>query len=87
MDFVWAFSSGVCASAIFSGKEKAEAWIKKYALSGILEKMPLDKSVYDWTIEQGYFKPKRDDQKSASFIGAFTSAYLEHYHYENGQEV
>jgi hypothetical protein len=31
------------------------------------------------------FEPKKDYQKTSTFIQQFTSAYLEHYHYVNGQ--
>ncbi len=34
----------------------------------------------------GAFKPNRPDQKEARFIGRFTSASLEHYHYEPPDE-
>jgi hypothetical protein len=89
MDWIWIFQGdgGRSASAIFSDKLKAEAWISKYALSGMLEKMPVDKSTYDWAIKSGKFTPKKEYQKSAAFIQRFASAYLEHYHYENGENM
>jgi hypothetical protein len=86
MEWVWVFhgDGGNSCSAIFSDRSKAEVYIKKYALSGLLEKMPIDKSVYDLVIETGRFKPKKDSQSSSIFIQSFSSAYLEHYHYDNG---
>ncbi|GHS88277.1 hypothetical protein FACS189487_06190 [Campylobacterota bacterium] len=84
--WVWVFQgekSRSC-SAIFSDRSKAEIYIKKYALSGLLEKMPIDKSIYDWAIESECFKPQKDYQSSAAFIQQFASSYLEHYHYEKG---
>jgi hypothetical protein len=44
--------------------------------------MPLDTGIYDWAIENGFFSPKRNEQKLGEFVQTFTSAYLEHYHYE-----
>jgi len=36
-------------------------------------------------IENDYWRPKKDHEKTSEFIQRFTSAYLEHYHYENGE--
>jgi hypothetical protein len=50
-----------------------------------LTKYPVGVGVYDMALEAGIFTPKRDEQRSAEFIGRFSSANLEHYHYENGE--
>ena len=71
-------------AAVFSSKERADAWIAKHRLTGILTRYPLDKGVYEWTIERGYFTPKRDEQRTPSFIGRFSSAHTDHWHYEDG---
>ncbi|EPH38005.1 hypothetical protein L291_4210 [Acinetobacter guillouiae MSP4-18] len=47
---------------------------------------PLDISVYDWVIENGFWKPKSDLQKTGKFIGRFSSAYLEHEHFNQYDE-
>lgn len=71
-------------SALFSSRENAEELIRKYSLSGVLTRMPLDKSIYDWAVECDFFTPRREEQKTNTFIQKFTSAYLEHSHYKNG---
>ena len=85
--WVWAFQgegANTCI-AIYTDKINAENYIKQYALSGILIKMPLNISIYQWAIESGYFSPHKDYMHTSSFIQKFNSAYLEHYHYVCGQ--
>ncbi len=66
-------------SAVFSSKIKAEEWIEKYNLSGVLTEYPVDISVYDWRKQQGYAsKPDQD-------IANFSSAHMAHWHYEMGK--
>ncbi|MEW6735671.1 MAG: hypothetical protein AB1489_30550 [Acidobacteriota bacterium] len=83
---VWVFN-GVRSnfpSAIFSNRELAEDWIKKYQLTGTLTVYPVDISAYEWSIINGYFHPKKDEHFSPEFIGRFSSGH-EHYHYEEGE--
>src|SRR5262245_51285639 len=63
---VWVFNSidGKFPSAVFSRKELAEDWIKLSGLTGILTAYPLDISVYDWAVNNGYFSPKRDEHRT-----------------------
>jgi hypothetical protein len=82
---VWVFNGGgAFPSGVFTTQELAEIWIKRNRLTGTLTAYPLDVGIYDWTVEKGYFKPKRDDQKTPGFIGRFSSAWQQHYHYEDG---
>ncbi len=74
-------------SAIFSNKDKAIEWIKHNNANGVLTKYPIYESIYDWALSNNYFKPKNDLQKSSKFKSNFSSAYLEHYHFENGVEI
>lgn len=85
---VWVFNGARAnfPSGVFTTKELATAWIAKHKLSGTLTRYPLDQGVYEWALERGYFKPKRDDQKTAEFIGRFSAAHQEHYHYEDGTD-
>ncbi|GAB4454765.1 MAG: hypothetical protein OHK0029_09820 [Armatimonadaceae bacterium] len=84
---VWIFNGqGSFPSGAFATRESAEAWIRQHRLTGTLTCYPLGKGIYDWAIELGYFKPKRDGHTTPEFIGAFSSAYQDHYHYENGLE-
>ena len=86
MEAVWVFNGagGNFPSAVFTTRERAEEWIVKHRLTGCITKYPLDIGIYEWAIEAGTFKAKRPDQSEPQFIGRFSSAYLEHYHYEDG---
>ncbi len=70
-------------AAVFSTREKAEQWISTNGLQGMLTKYPVDVSVYEYAIQNGWFTPQRADQELPAFIQRFTSASQEHYHYEN----
>lgn len=72
-------------SAVFSSRQLAEEWIITNALTGTLTAYPLDSGVYDWAVGNGFFHPVKQHHKTSSFIQNFSSAYLEHYHYENGR--
>lgn len=83
--FVWVFVGGRGeVSGVFSDLAKAEAWISTWALTGMLTRYPLDVGAYQWAVERGLFKPKKEEHRTAAFIGAFASAALEHHHYEDG---
>ena len=84
---IWVFmgEGGSHPCALFSTKARAEEWINQFGVSGVLSGYPLDVSVYEWAKENNYFTPKYPTQSSAEFIQRFSSAYLEHYHYERGE--
>ena len=81
---VWVFNGEGAAfpSAVFSTFEKSDAWIASMELSGTLTEYPIDISVFDWVIREGFFKPKREF--SADEIGRFSSAYQNHEHFTRG---
>jgi hypothetical protein len=84
---IWVFNgegSGF-PSGLFSTRRTAEDWIAQYGLSGILTLYPLDTGVYDWAIQNEWFRPSKP--LSSRAIGGFTSAYQKHYHYEHGRRV
>lgn len=83
---VWVFCGdiGRFPSAVFLSKDVAESWIRLHSLTGTLTAYPVDISVYDWAIANGFFTPKKDEHTRASFIQNFSSASQEHYHYEDG---
>ena len=85
---VWVFNGATArfASAVFSSKELATGWIATNRLSGVLTRYPLDLSAYDWAVARGHFVPSKEEQRSAEFIGKFTTGSQEHYHYEDGVE-
>jgi hypothetical protein len=76
--------SSFCGGA-FTTREFAEQWIAKHKLSGVLTKYPIDVGVYDWAIENHKFTPKKENQFTPDFIGGFTTAGQEHYHYSDGK--
>lgn len=82
---VWVFNGGgAFPGGVFTTRDLAEAWIGRNHLSGTLTAYPLNTGVYDWATEKGYFQPRREEQETPRFIGRFSSASQEHYHYENG---
>jgi|SRR6476661_836312 len=87
LDSIWVFHSTKAqfTTGLFTSLESAEAAIREFGLSGILTKYPIDTLVYPWAIENGWFKVRKPEQESAEFIGRFTSASQEHYHYEDGR--
>ncbi len=76
---------GTFPAGVFDSKENAEKVIKKHGLSGTLTKYPINHTVYDWCTENEFFKPKSEFHQTPEFIGSFSSAYQEHYHYEEGE--
>ncbi|AWV97867.1 DUF7710 domain-containing protein [Arcticibacterium luteifluviistationis] len=84
--FVFIGEGSSIPSGIFSEFGKSKDWIRKNSLSGSLNKLPVDISLYDWAISKNYFEPKRDNQKGSLFIQRFSSASIEHWHFENGME-
>ena len=88
MSTIWVFVANGASlpSGVFRGQDSAKEWIKKYSLSGLLTEYPIDVGVYDWAIGKGLFNPRFPSQQSSEFIGKFTSAYLNHIHFENGAE-
>jgi hypothetical protein len=85
---VWIFvgEGGALPSAVFHTRADAEQWIERESVSGILTCYPVGCAVYDWAIAAGFYKPNPSakSHKSPRQVASFSSAYLEHYHYENG---
>lgn len=83
---VWIFNGSRAnfPAGVFSNRETAEAWILKHRLTGVLTLYPIDQGAYDWSIENGYFTPKKQEHLEPEFIQKFGCASFEHYHFENG---
>lgn len=75
---------GAQPSAVFRTKEDAEVWISSLKLTGTLTAYPVSVSVYDWTVQMGYFTAKQPHHLTSQFVGRFSSAYLDHDHYSDG---
>ncbi|MEO9968574.1 MAG: hypothetical protein ABJG15_01885 [Hyphomonadaceae bacterium] len=80
---VWVFNGrhGYFPSGVFADRNTAEQWISEYDLSGTLTKYPVGIPVYDWALSNAYFEPSKAEHTTARFIGKFSCAQLEHYHY------
>lgn len=85
---VWIFvaNGGSLPSGVFKDEILANEWIKKHRLSGLLTEYPVDIGVFEWATAKGFFEAKYPSQETPEFIGRFTSAYLRHSHFENGEE-
>lgn len=85
-DFVWIFlgEDARFPSGVFSDLEVASTWISKNHLSGVLTKYPINIGTYDWAVASDLFVPKKPEHSLPKFIGKFSSASMEHFHFENG---
>lgn len=71
------------AAAVYKSVAQASADIERHRLSGLLTWYPLGSTVYDYAVEQGFFRPR--EYSDGKFIQSFTSAALDHHHFENGR--
>lgn len=86
---VWVFNARGKGfpGGVFTERAKAELWIATHRLSGVLTAYPLDEGCYDFAVRHALVSQRalEKHQDDASFIGSFSSASLDHYHYENGE--
>ncbi|WP_336836491.1 DUF7710 domain-containing protein [Sphingobacterium siyangense] len=70
LDTIWVFhgEGGRFSSGVFTSIEKAEIWINKHKLSGVLTAYPIDEGVYDWALFNDFFNVKRQTQMEPNFI-------------------
>ena len=71
------------AAAVYEAFAEAAADIENHKLSGMLTWYPVGRTVYDHAVEEGLFTPKR--VADGKFVQSFTSAMLDHHHFEDGQ--
>jgi len=83
---IWVFNGvgGRFPGGVFTDVGRAEAWIAEHGLTGTLTAYPVDVGVYDWAVAEGLFRSRKPHQASPEFIGRFTTASMEHRHYEGG---
>jgi hypothetical protein len=83
---MWVFSGAKrhFPGGIFTTRQLAEAWILKHRLTGTLTLYPVDTGTYEWAIEKELFQPRKPHETTPEFIGGFSDAGQEHYHYEDG---
>ena len=83
--YVFNGNNSVFPSGLFAEYELAVNWIKSNKLSGVLNVYPVNIGLYDWAIENNFLEIKNENQKTPNFIGRFTCASVEHYHFDNGE--
>ncbi len=87
---VWIFVGAVSGrpGGVFTSLELAEQWIHQNKLSGTLSAYPVDQGCLDWAIENQVTNLKAEKLEAKrvdpDFVGGFSTASQEHYHYENG---
>lgn len=86
---LWVFNAEESSypGGVFWDLATAERWIEANSLSGLLTAYPANQGVYDWAVERGFFEPTKPFQKTSKFIGRFSSAHLQHFHYESGRRI
>lgn len=86
MEGIWVFNNqgSRFAGGVFNEKKLAEHWIKKHRLTGVLTLYPLNQGVYDWAVESQIFTPSKTKEFTSDFVGSFTCAAQDHYHYIEG---
>jgi hypothetical protein len=87
METVWVFVGAEARnpSAIFTTRSKAQTWIERNSLSGLLTEYPLDVPVIDWAIREHVYSPRPEDEEDPWIIATFTSAAQRHYHFVDGE--
>jgi len=82
--FVWVFNGAEVGHpcGVFKDRASADEWIRKNNLVGLLTEYPTGVGAYDWTVANGYFKPKKDHHFDARHIQQFSSGYTQHFHYD-----
>ena len=83
--FVFQGNNATFSSAVFRSIENAKQWIEKYKLNGTLTEYPLDYPIYNWAIDNGFFKVKNEFDQSPRLIAGFSSAYQKHWHFTDGK--
>lgn len=83
LEYIWIIQNSENSNLIacFLNKNDAEKYIQDNHIKCMLTQYPVNISVYDWVISNDYWTPKIEPQKSAAFKANFSSAYLEHDHY------
>jgi hypothetical protein len=84
-------SGGRFPGGVFTSVALAEEWIRSNGLTGVLTEYPLDVGCFDWALANGWVGLSAEKlQRKApdpSFIGSFSTASQEHFHYEGGCKV
>jgi hypothetical protein len=84
--FAWIFCGpkGRFPGGVFLSLHKAESWVAHHKLTGVLTRYPLDMGSFDWAEANGFVNERLLSKADPDFIGSFSSASFEHFHYEDG---
>ena len=87
---VWIFngSGGKFPGGVFSDFDLARKWIEKSSLTGVLTRYPVNEGCFDWALRLNLLNMKKETlekkKDDPNFIGSFSTASQEHYHFEKG---
>jgi hypothetical protein len=86
---IWVFhgEGAQFSSGVFVSIEEAARVIEKFRLNGVLTAYPVNKLVWEWVSEAGFWSPKNERHEEPEFIQRFSSAYLKHHHFRGGAMV
>jgi hypothetical protein len=90
---IWVFNGqgSNFPGGIFTDKIAAEAWIAANRLTGVLTAYPVNEGCFDWAVRNGVTNLGVAKLKAKStdplFIGGFSTASQEHFHYIDGRPV
>lgn len=87
-EYVWLFhgAKGRFPGGVFTSRQAAEDWIQVNKLSGVLTKYPVDVGSFEWAKQNGFVSENLLHRADSTFIGSFSSASFEHFHFENGEK-
>jgi hypothetical protein len=71
-------------SGVFTSRETAVQWIAEHRLTGMITEYPVDVGVYDWAVKTGAFSPSKPKHSEPEFIGGFTTATQNPWHFTDG---
>jgi hypothetical protein len=88
---VWIFNAdhAMFPGGAFTERSTAEGWIALHGLSGALSAYPLDEGCYDFAVRNNLISARAlaEQKGNPKFVGGFSSASLDHFHYEQGRRV
>ncbi len=87
---IWVFlgDGGNFPSAAFNDFKSIEKWVSDNKLTGMISALPMNQGFFDWAVENDAISMKEEKialkKKDSRFIATFTTASIDHWHYENG---
>ena len=85
---VWIFNGdgGRFPGGVFTSRIPAEEWIARHKLAGVLTAYPVDEGCFEWALRSDLITGRaRERGNDPTFVGSFSSASQEHFHYTDGK--